>query len=566
MGVRYCRRRVHRVSRTHHPSVAAAHLRLTLGVEPGGIRVAWRLDSAAVAVGEVVAQLPLSIAGAPSVELDAEAVAAADAAGPLPLVSTVEDDPDGEPVRRWRAERDTVGPVDLSYLARPIDAEPLAATPPLELRREGTGLSGALKCLLVLPSGPEDATFELRWEQPSSDSGETTMVVCSLGEGSGSEGELAGIGLELLGDTYFMWGELSARHHRDGQMSTWWLTTPGVDVPAFTARLGTTYDVMATAFGAPARPYRVFLRAHPHQGANASAHPASFVMAMNPARPLEVSKVYETIAHELVHEWLHLDGPDEEVRWFAEGAADYYSLVLPLRVGILEEGAFLRAVNLEARTGYANPRGHLTLREATPLFFSDFLAHWLPYVRGMFYLADLDARLGEATSGERSVDDIVRDTVRRRRAGERVGVGEWCALVDAVLPGGEREALEALVFTGVRRPGPGVFGPRFEMTEIPVPVLDVGFDPSTFIQGRVQGLVPGGAADRAGLREGDPVELPSYFEALVLDADGELDIRVTRDGRTSRHAIPLAGHATPVPQWHTRPARERSAGSFGRAG
>ena len=129
-------------------------------------------------------------------------------------------------------------------------------------------------------------------------------------------------------------------------MSTWWLTTPAVDVGAFTARLGTTYDVMASAFDAPAHPYRVFLRTHPHQGVNASAHPASFVMAMNPARPLEVSKVYETIAHELVHEWLRLDGPDEEVRWFGEGAADYYSLVLPLRAGLVEEEDFLRAVNL----------------------------------------------------------------------------------------------------------------------------------------------------------------------------------------------------------------------------
>jgi hypothetical protein len=88
------------------------------------------------------------------------------------------------------------------------------------------------------------------------------------------------------------------------------------------------------------------------------------------------------------------------------------------------------------------------------------------------------------------------------------------------------------------------------MTEVHVPVLDVGFDASTFITRRVQGLVPGGPAERAGLTEGDGVDLPSYTEALALNADDVLNIRVTRDGDTRLISIPLAGQTTPVPQWH----------------
>jgi predicted metalloprotease with PDZ domain len=541
------------VSGANAATAAVPHLRVSLGVEPDGVPVGWRLDGVSFEAGEPFAMLPLSIAGAPTLELGDDALAAADDAGGLRLVRSVEDDGDGDPVHLWRIGRASVGPVEVTYLARPDTDEPRPATPPIELRREGAGLSGALKCFLVLPVGREDLPFELRWEeQEEGDFAAAWTFVSSLGEGPGRDGELSGTGLELLGDTYVMCGDLATSHHRDGPMSTWWLTPPGLDVEAFTARLGTTYDVMATAFDAPAHAYRVFLRTHPHRGANASAHPASFVMAMNPADMLEESKVYETIAHELVHEWLRLDGPVDEVTWFVEGAADYYSLVLPLRQGILEEDAFLRAVNHEARTGYANPRRHLTLKEASPLFFSDFLAHRLPYVRGMFYLADLDARLRDATSDARSVDDVVRDVVRRRREGHLIGVGEWCALVDEVLPGDERLVLDALVFTGVRRPGPGTFGPRFELTEVHVPVLDVGFDPSTFVTRRVRGLVPGGLADRAGLREDDQVELPSYPEALALSPDDVLDIRVDRDGEASVHTIPLAGRTIPVPQWRTR--------------
>lgn len=534
-------------------TAAAAHLLVRLAVEADGVRVAWRVEGMAFGAGEPLATLPVSIAGAPTLELGDDSLAAADDAGRLRLVGSVEDDAEGDPAHLWRAGRASVGPVELTYLARPAVEEPRPATPPLELRREGTGLSGALACFLVLPVGRADLPFELRWEEPrAGDVAEGWTFVSSLGEGPGLGGELSGTGLERLGDTYVMCGDLADGHHRDGQMSTWWLTPPGLDVEAFTARLGTTYGVMATAFGAPAHAYRVFLRTHPHRGANASAHPASFVMAMNPADPLEEGKVYETIAHELVHEWLQLDGPVDEVTWFVEGAADYYSLVLPLRAGILGDDAFLRAVNQEARTGYANPRRHLTLKEAAPLFFTDFLAHRLPYVRGMFYLADLDARLRDATSDERSVDDVVRDVVRRRMEGHVVGVGEWCTLVDEILAGEERQVLDALVFTGARGPGSRTFAPHFELTEVLAPVLDVGFDPSTFVTRRVRGLVPGGLADRAGLREDDAVELPGYPEAQALGPDDVLEIRVDRDGETSLHSIRLTGLAVPVPQWRRR--------------
>jgi predicted metalloprotease with PDZ domain len=527
------------------------HLLVTLAVDPRGVLVTWLLDDVALKAGETLGQLPLSIAGAPTLQLVAENVTATDALGPVPLVLSVAENDDGGHRRCWNVGRSTFGPIEVSYLAEPAAEEPLPATPPLELRGEGVGLSGALKCFVVLPPGPQDLTFELRWNRPvgKDRSCDGWMAVTSLGEGEGRNGELAGTGLELLGDTYVMCGDLADHHHRDGELSAWWLTPPAIDVEAFTARLATTYQLMSDAFDAPAHPYRVFLRAHPYRGAHASAHPASFVMAMNPANPLDEASLYETIAHELVHEWLHLDGPAEEVTWFSEGAADYYSLVLPLREGMLDEEGFLRAVNFEAREAYANPRRNLHLRQAQQLFFSDFLAHRLPYARGMFYLADLDARLRQATSGQHSVDDVVRFVARSRRAGERVGIEQWCARVQEVLPDAEMPILDALVFTGAGRPGKGCFGPRFEAQTVQVPVLDVGFDPSTFVTRRVRGLVPGGAADRAGLRDGETIDLPRYPEIVRLNVGDMLDIGVTRDGETARISIPLIGETAPVPQW-----------------
>lgn len=527
------------------------HLRLTLGVEPRGIAVAWRLDGAAFATGEAVGELPRTIAGVPTLDLADDAVTVEDDEGPVPLVVGTSTDDEGVEVRRWVAARATTGSVELSHRAMPSEGERRAATPPLELRREGPGMSGAVKCFAVLPPGPEDLTFDLRWVAPEG-AGDGWTVATSVGEGLG---DLHGAGRECLLDTYVICGDLARSHHRDGDVSTWWLTEPGFDVVAFTESVGSTYDLLAQAFDAPATPYRVFLRAHAHRGTNGSAHPASFVLAMDPEHPADDRQLFVTVAHELVHEWLRLDGTPGEITWFVEGAADYYSLVLPFRAGLLDGDSVVRELNLAARMAYASPLRHLTLAEASASYWSDFRAHRLPYARGMFYLADLDVRLRRATDGRRSLDDVVVDVVRRRREGERVGLDEWCDRVGEMLRADERPTLESFVFAGDGRPGPGSFGSHLDMAVIDAPVLDLGLDASTFVTRHVRGLVPDGPAARAGLVEGEPIELPGYSEVALLDIDDELEVTVLRDGGEAVVRIPLGATSTPVPQWAIADAR-----------
>jgi len=116
-----------------------AHLLVTLAVNPRGVRVKWRLDDVGLNAGEPLCQLALPIAGAPTLQLDGE-VSATDEAGTDPLVTSLDDD--GDEVRTWSVGRSTSGPIEVSYLAEPVAAEPRPATPPLELRGEGVGLSG----------------------------------------------------------------------------------------------------------------------------------------------------------------------------------------------------------------------------------------------------------------------------------------------------------------------------------------------------------------------------------------------------------------------------------------
>src|SRR4051794_27552699 len=127
---------------------AAAGLHVALRVEADGVRVGWRLFGLTFHEGDVLAHLPLTIAGAPTIELEDDAVTAADDTGALPLVNALGEDADGEPERRWRAGRATHGTVEVSYLARPIAEEPQ----PAPTARAPPRGHGALRSPQVLPA------------------------------------------------------------------------------------------------------------------------------------------------------------------------------------------------------------------------------------------------------------------------------------------------------------------------------------------------------------------------------------------------------------------------------
>jgi len=65
-------------------------------------------------------------------------------------------------------------------------------------------------------------------------------------------------------------------------------------------------------------------------------------------------------------------------------------------------------------------------------------------------------------------------------------------------------------------------------------------------------VVAGGAADLAGLKDGDVVDLPSCSEAVALDQGECLRAGVIREGVTTVRTIQLVGETAPVCQWQVR--------------
>ncbi|PZN35007.1 MAG: hypothetical protein DIU71_01080 [Proteobacteria bacterium] len=149
---------------------------------------------------------------------------------------------------------------------------------------------------------------------------------------------------------------------------------------------------------------------------------------MHTARPLISENGTSTLVHELVHVVTRIGGAGND-RWIGEGIAEYYSIELMRRAGLLSERRAALALDWMRHHG-RNVKTLLAPRSSGPRT-----------ARAVTVFLELDAELRALTGGQHDLDDLVRTLMPLRKvnreqlaeAFERLA-GKPSAVLQAALP------------------------------------------------------------------------------------------------------------------------------------
>ena len=525
------------------PVSASAAPRLTVRLAPRIVDP--QAGVARIAVTEAVSELTLA-ADAPlfvhqnmaprmTAPVRIEDLAVADASGPVPLVD------DGKPGQRsWRAGRAVTGPLTARYVVVVENASGggLSAIPHVD----GPGVLGSGNMLLLMPQLPGDHEIEIEWDLSRMPPGASAVTTFGDGDQRLAPGPLARLNFAM-----FVAGDV--KRFQRGPFGVYWTGAPGFDVAKASGWIADLYGWMSRYFGDPELPrYSVFLRENLMAPGNGVAAPMSFVLGFGPETSVEGMKTI--LGHEMTHTWTAADLG----KWYSEGNAVYYQARLPWLAGMISTEDYLRDINLTAARYFANDV--ITAPDTTivPNFWTDMRYNVLPYDRGAFYFATLDARIRKSSGGKRSVDDLVRAMVARDRTGQPVTLDVWLALLRADLGEAGPAFHEAMIRGVPIDPPSDAFGPCFRRVATTFRRYDLGFGgPEIARRTVVEGLRPGSEAARAGLRDGDRVDYQTSTEGAQRDPDKTLTMHVTRGYAKFDVTYLPRGSSVPGYRWERDP-------------
>lgn len=365
-----------------------------------------------------------STVGIPFLELSKE-MELKDSGGPLSYHTAIVEEP--HLIReQFIAEQDITGDITLNY---EVKLKPVGKNPCFDLGYEEGGMNGSgMTFLPYFPEGKYEITLDWNLEGLP----EGFMGVWSFGEGRVNT-LLDG---DSLAETFYYAGKMDSVVRKN--CGFYWFINPelpGREVGEFVMDL---FVKMAEFFGDQGEIYQIFSRKLPIEltgrnkmGGTALKRSFQYVYAME--EPPGAAELKFLFPHEIVHNWLQMeDTPFGTCTWYVEGTAEFYSVVLPDRFGILSKQELIKQLNKRAKDYYENPRNKITNAEAGERLFQDGEATLVPYGRGFFYLLHMDEVIRKATQGKRCLDDVVLSILDKTRKGEKCGNDTWLSEVQRI--------------------------------------------------------------------------------------------------------------------------------------
>lgn len=459
--------------------------------------------------------------------------------GALINLSQVDEPPDAGGSLFWRRWKIAQPPAALTvhYHARLDPPHPWPG-PPFDLRSNGGGVSGAGFGFLVLPDSKDKFAITLKWDLRDMPAG--ARAVSSVGDGDVHfEGTV-----DRLQECFYIAGRLgtyppdfSASNFRSA-----WLGTPPFDPKTEMEWSEKAYSALRKTFAdTSTTPFYFFMRAgKDNESYGGAALANSFLLFAPETATATDDSPRLIIAHEITHHFAGgLSSPEGiEGSWFSEGLAEYYSRLVTFRAGLIPPSTFIKAVNKAAQAYYTNPLRNLPNEKIAADFWRDKNVQGLPYQRGYFYFVDTNQKLLAASKGKVSLDTLILRLQTQKRSGKDLTPQTWKQAIEKELGMAGGQEFESVILQGeLVVPASDAFGPCFERQTLQMPGFELGFDQHKTLDAQpraIQGLVPGSAADKAGLQNGDSVLAvePVNLDQLRSDVAKRIHLRIRRGDKT----------------------------------
>jgi predicted metalloprotease with PDZ domain len=359
-----------------------------------------------------------------------------------------------------------------------------------------------------------------------------------------------------LRESYFMGGAI----HRwpSGESSpgffSAWQGTPPFDAASLMSWTRSLYQQYSQFFGRRAdQPYGVFLRYNPVNAGGGTGLFHSFILTYGAGSGADVAALKGTLAHETFHTFQpYISVPaGKESSWFAEGLAVLYEARLPLRYRLITPEAFLQDLNSHAVRYYSSIMATRPNSDIAEYFWDDTRIRTLAYDRGMLYFAAVDDAVRKKSGGKRSLDQLMLHMLALESQGTRLSNKDWETELRMEL--GDSAVAEFHEFLSGKMPIPAsdAFGPCFVRTVARARRYELGFSPAVLRETRrvIRGLVPGSAAEQAGLQNGDEILNPVPQDEIQGNQTELLKLDIRRKGQDFAVSYLPRGEEVEVYQW-----------------
>lgn len=507
----------------------------------GEIAVSLRIPAVDFPAAAPLLSLSTMVPGA-SKPQTVESLTVKDALGPVPLQSRIENG-----VLHWSSPRAVKGELLVDY-REPVENAPMTqGGPPLAPRIDGDGFSSVGDMFLIAVQTKVPYRIAIEWDLSAMGSG--AAAVSSFGDGNV---ELPAGEVARLNSSLFMAGHLKREPQAKvaSGFSSVWSGEPAFDAHPAMQWTGKLHAWMSGFFHDKSEPpYRVFLRFNPMNAGGGAAFPNSFIVTYGEGVTGESLK--SILGHEMTHTWT----ANSLGKWYSEGNAVYYQALLPWRASMITSEQFLADLNKTASRYFTNLLKDAPDDQIVPRFWEDTRIRVLPYDRGAMYFAVLNGKIGRASAGKRSIDDLIREMMDRSSSGQPITETVWLDLLRREIGEAGPALHRSMMAGGLMLPESGDYGPCFRRNTALIRRFELGFDPKSLIGANktIRGLMPDSAAAKAGIREGDQVDYSAGLDRIQLEVNRTLTLQITRDGKTFPITYLPRGEAVDAYQWERIP-------------